>query len=189
MATHVRRVERSRNQRRAPLAKAALLALLFFPHALAQAQERRAATPAPSIPGKTAANPPATGIITLGTSKEKVDLLLGSPKSGSIIPCLNRSMYSYGGGTLISFAGTRVISAIPGGLAEGNPGQGYTIEYQGRQVLIDPIVLDGACIEGPLGELKREIEERPFFAAPLHTTGNCAPPPYQPPCLHFPPIK
>jgi hypothetical protein len=189
MAMHVRHVERSRNHRRASLANAALFALFCFPPASAQAQEWRPGASAPPNRGKTVANPPSTGVITLGTSKEMVDLLLGSPKSGSIIPCLNRSMYSYGGGTLITFAGTRVISVIPGGLAAGNPGQGYTIEQQGRQVFIEPIVLSGVCIEGPLGELKREIEERPFFAAPVPTCGNCAPPPYQPPCLVFPPIK
>jgi hypothetical protein len=93
--------------------------------------------------------PPAE-VITLGTSKEKVDILLGPPVSGQVINCLRRATYSYSDGTKITLVNGEVISATPGGLVKAIPEQGYAIEHEGKKVVIDLLILRGTPIPGPL---------------------------------------
>jgi hypothetical protein len=108
----------------------------------------------------------APNVITLGTPKEKVDSLLGSPMSGWIINCLGRTMFAYADGTKLILVGGRVISAVPGGLAVGTPEHGFTIEHQGRQILIEPMILCGFHLDGPMGEVKEQVETYFFIAPP-----------------------
>src|SRR5262245_12140382 len=80
--------------------------------------------------------PPAatapTDIITRGTTRERVRLLLGIPRTGSEIVCLGRVMNVYQDGTKIIFVHGKAVSAIPNGLAVGSPHEGYVIEQSNR---------------------------------------------------------
>ena len=161
---------------------------------IGQAQEKQPALVPPATLARTnvinrqtksdekPAAPPTPGVdvITLGTTKARVDLYLGAPRSGGTINCLNRASFTYNDETRIVFVCDRAVSVIPGGLAEGDEGHGYMVEAKGRQVFIDPVVLFGVKLDGPMGETKREVEEAFLYAppAPLELPG----PPISPEC-------
>jgi hypothetical protein len=126
------------------------------------------------------------GVITLGTPKARVDLLLGPPLVGSTIYCLGWSSYAYADGTKILFAGGQVISVTPSGLAVGDPAHGFTVEHAGRQVYLEPMALCGVDIPGPLGDVKRHAEACFLFAPPNHAITGAAPLVPPPPVLAHP---
>lgn len=144
------------------VAQYSLLALLttLLPASIC-AQEKLPLPPADIEAGASR----GVSIVTLGTTKAKVDSLLGTPRMGWTINCLCRSMFTYPDGTKIIFVDERVISASPNGLAEGSPATGYVVEHEGRKVLFEPMILRGVPMDGPIGEVKRAAEEC-FFMAP-----------------------
>lgn len=160
-------------------------------HFSANAQEKKSLPSTLPTPEKGIITIPTADIITLGTSKENVDLLLGPPTSGQVINCLGRATYSYADGTKITLVYGGVVSATPGGLVKKTPEQGYVIERDGRRVVLDPLVLLGVGISGPLGDVKRQVEERFDFGPPGAPCqcGLYTPPPYRSPPPEFIPLK
>jgi hypothetical protein len=111
---------------------------------------------------------PGDNSITLGTTKERVDQLLGEPQIGWTINCLARSMYTYPDGSKVVFAEGRAISALPNGLAKGSPAEGLTVEHSGRQIFFEPIVISGVPVDGPTGDVKHQVEECFYMLPPFH---------------------
>jgi hypothetical protein len=175
--------ERSRMTTKTWLAKVAMLAAFTVIPSVAQSQELPL-----TAPSSAASKGPAE-VITCGTSKERVDSYLGTPSVGSTIFCLHRAMYSYEGGTKIIFVDGRVVSAVPGGLAIGNPGQGFTVEHKNKQVFFEPVILCGVDIPGPAGETKRLVEDCLIFAPPMHAVTGVPALPENRPCCDFVPSK
>jgi hypothetical protein len=117
------------------------------------------------------------GIITLGTPKRTVDLILGPSRSGWTINCLNRSMFTYADDIRVIFVDGNAVSAGPcnfGGDASSD--KGVTMEINGRKVFFDAMILRGVPLEGPIGEMKRDAEACYYMGPPCHTNR-----------LHFPP--
>jgi hypothetical protein len=123
--------------------------------------------PAVPIGEKDKAGARRVSVVTLGTTKERVDSYLGAPRSGWTILCLCRSMYDYPDGTQVIFVDGRAVSASPNGLAEGSPKRGYVVEHDGRHIFFEPMVLRGVLMDGPMGAVKRQVEECFFFAPPI----------------------
>jgi hypothetical protein len=124
---------------------------------------------------KAAVEDHKVSVVTLGTTKEKVDSLLGTPRSGWDINCLCRSVYIYTDGTKVFFLDGCAISACPNGLAVGSPGHGYVVEKDGRRVFFEPLILRGVHLDGPMGEMKHQVEDCFFFGPPTDV-GPPAPP-------------
>jgi hypothetical protein len=197
MATQARQVGRLKSTIKVRIAEGALVALFVFLPSLAQAQERQSPVelpPAdkvpPSVPEPdvvpfrvrpadraSSASDPSCDVITLGTSLERVSLLLGNPRVGSTIPCLGRRMVSFEDGTKMIFVLDKAISAIPNGLAVGSPHGGYIVERQNRKVFFDPALLCGNEPPSPFAEMKRAVEEN-FHYLPIISEG---PQPIRPP--------
>jgi hypothetical protein len=165
------------------IAAGAMLSAFAAAPSMAQAQQLLIKVPAVS----EAKGPPS--VITCGTTKELADLYLGSPSVGTTINCLRRAMYSYEAGTKIIFVDGRAVSAIPGGLAVGNPAQGYIVEHKGKQVYFEPVVLSCVDIKGPAGETKRLVEDCFIFAPPMHAVTGSPALPENRPCCDFVPFK
>lgn len=159
------------------LAQCALLTLLpaLLPLSIC-AQEKQPLPPA----DMEAAGKRPIAVVTLGTTKAKVDSLLGAPRMGWTINCLCRSMFTYPDGTKIIFVDERVISASPNGLAEGSPATGYVVEHDGRKVLFEPMILRGVPMDGPIGEIKRNVEECFFMVPSVVVIPPPSPPLYVP---------
>jgi hypothetical protein len=89
----------------------------------------------------------------------------------------------YEDGTRIILINGRVVSASPGSSAVETPGQVYTIERQGRQIIFDPAIV-GSVID--------EAHDSFMYAPPNHAvieTPSSTPPPVSPLAPTFVPLK
>jgi hypothetical protein len=183
MAKQVRHGKLSHNKSKATIAKAALLAWFALLPVSAKAQGVRMAASELPAGDKAPSSASVGNVVTLGTTKEKVDAMLGTPRTAWTINSLRRSFITYQDGTKIIVVDGRVISAVPNGLAVGSPAQGFIVERQGKEIFFEPMVLCGVNLDGPMGDLKRQVEECFFFV--FSGRGYPALPPPSP-CVPWP---
>lgn len=117
----------------------------------------------PNVPNETDAEPVATALIRLGTTRSDVDRLLGTPLMVSFISSLRQTKATYYGETTIIFVENRALSVTPGGNTIFDEAGVFAVTREGRKVELDPHVLRQCGQVVPDDEYKCKVEESFIF--------------------------